>query len=48
MSRMSAVEIRHSIKEMKHKGALNSAEKEGIKTSPQKRLLRWIYIYVTG
>lgn len=33
---MSAVEIRHSIKEMQHKGALNSAEEEGINTFPQK------------
>lgn len=46
---MFAVEIRHSIKEVKRKGTLNSAEEEGIKTFPQKKTFEVdIHIYVTG
>lgn len=40
---MSAVEIRHSVKEVKHRST-HSAEEEGIKTSQKKRFLRWVLI----
>lgn len=40
------MEIRNSIKEIKHKEVLNSAEEERIQTSQKKRFLRWDLMHV--
>lgn len=39
---MSAMELKHSIKEIKHKEVLSSAEEERIKTSQRKRFSKWV------